>query len=267
VNFQKDLAIILRVVPYEDRHRIVTALTEKQGKVSALARNAVQSRRFGGCLDLFAASEWSIRSKPGAELLQLEEAVIRRGFERIRGRLETLTAASALVELVNKALPAQQPVPDVFKLLSNALVTLEELPEERSTLPLLNLFIGKLLHLAGHRPRLESCLKCGYTLTDCVQRQDSTLRAHLEHAGWLCTVCSGAGGTLSPLALLRLVRLIPLPIRAAAEPMDLAEEEERELLRFLEGLMVFHVPGFDRSPIKSLRLIESRLPPLADPAQ
>ncbi len=267
MSFQKDLAIILRVIPYEDRHRIVTALTEKQGKVTALARNAVQSRRFGGCLDLFAASEWSTRFKPGAELLQLEEATIRRGFERIRQRFETLTAASVLLELIQKALPSQQPVPDVFKLLSNALITLEELPEERSPLPLLNLFMGKLLHLAGHRPRLESCLRCAHTLADCVAREDLTIHSHLEHAGWLCAVCAPHKGTLSPLSLLWLVRLIPLPIRASSEPLDLEEQEQRELLRFLEGLMVFHVPGFDRSPIKSLRLIESRLPPLADPSQ
>jgi len=51
----EDLAIVLRAVPYEERHRIVTALTEHHGKITGMAKNAIQSRRFGGCLETFTA--------------------------------------------------------------------------------------------------------------------------------------------------------------------------------------------------------------------
>src|SRR5476649_2404312 len=88
---KRDTAIILRTVLYEERHRIVTALTEAHGLVTAMAKNCISSRRFGGALDPFVASEWLFTEKPGAEVLQLQEAVAKRSFEGLRKDFERLS--------------------------------------------------------------------------------------------------------------------------------------------------------------------------------
>jgi len=83
----RDLAIVLRSIPFEERHRVVTALTEHHGKVTALARNCVHSKRYGGVLEPFTAGLWNFVLKPGADLVSLREAVVRRGFEGFAGIL------------------------------------------------------------------------------------------------------------------------------------------------------------------------------------
>src|SRR5262249_45008753 len=108
---KKDLAIVLRWVPYEDRHRVVTALTENHGRISALARNSIQSRRFGGALEPFAASEWHFVERPGAELYRVEEAQIRRGFEDLRKDFDRLSLASLLNEIILKLTHEREPCP------------------------------------------------------------------------------------------------------------------------------------------------------------
>src|SRR6185437_133148 len=95
---KRDLAIILRAVPYQERHRVVTALTEQHGQISAIAKNSIQSRRFGGCLDLFAASEWIFTYSPGAELYHLTEAKIREPFDGLHKSFEKLSLASVFNE-------------------------------------------------------------------------------------------------------------------------------------------------------------------------
>src|SRR6478735_8305092 len=96
---KRDTAIILRAIPYEERHRIVTALTEQHGQVTAMAKNSIASRRFGGALDPFVASEWFFSQKPGADLLLLQEAVVKRAYEGLRKDFERLSLASVLNEL------------------------------------------------------------------------------------------------------------------------------------------------------------------------
>src|SRR3954447_1857160 len=105
----RDLAIVLRSVPYEDRHRVVTALTENHGKISALARNSIQSRRFGGALDAFVASEWSFVGRVGADLFRVERAVVRRAFEGLRKDFEKLSLASVFGELMIRLAPEREP--------------------------------------------------------------------------------------------------------------------------------------------------------------
>src|ERR1700746_1867792 len=102
---KRDLAIVLRSIAYEERHRIVTALTENHGQISAMARNAIHARGFGGPLDLFAASEWLFVDKPGADLARLDEAQIRRSFEGIHKDFEKLSLASVFSEFMLRVAP------------------------------------------------------------------------------------------------------------------------------------------------------------------
>ncbi|MEO5970112.1 MAG: DNA repair protein RecO, partial [Bdellovibrionia bacterium] len=171
---QRDLAIVLRSTPYEDRHRIVVALTECNGQITALARNSIQSRRFGGSLDLFVASDWHFSLKPGASLYHLSDTLVREPFNNIRKNFEKLTLASIFSELMLKTSfqeigqqeGDQQGGGDLFRLHSNALTTLNEDNKTDIEIPLLNAYVAKLLQWSGNQPRLHSCLECGILLEE-----------------------------------------------------------------------------------------------------
>ncbi|MCM2323308.1 MAG: DNA repair protein RecO [Oligoflexia bacterium] len=291
---KKDLAIVLRSVPYEERHRIVTALTEQHGQVSAMARNSIQSRRFGGTLDVFAASEWTFVEKPGAELCRLDEARIRRSYEGLRNDFERLSMASVFNELMLRLAPKQQACPELFRLHSNALAALEEAPKEgavsaapllqaaepspaasdrppvwKHDLALLNGYLAKLLHWSGSQPQLLTCRGCDTS----IERVDPAvpLSARVADAGWICANCrssevrhvQGRAGEsfhhamlrIMPMAILDFHVSLVLPIRQVPLAAQASREEHQELFRFLEALFIYHLPGFDQKPLKGIRFL------------
>jgi recombinational DNA repair protein (RecF pathway) len=281
---KRDLAIILKSIPFEDRNRIVTALTENHGVVSALARNAIQSRRFGGTLDAFVASEWTFVEKPGTELLRLEEAIIRRAYDGIRADFDLLSVASVMNELMIKVAPKHEPCPDLFRLHANALAYLEEtaLNGKKSqpikpgsaldieTLALLNGYMTKLLQWSGNQPQLEHCLGCETSISQ-MQRNQS-LNCVINDAGWICANCRNsdtqhvrdreglnfrhASLRVTPAAIRDFQMSMHLPIRQIPLAAEASPREHQDLFKFLEALAIFHLPGFEQKPLKSMRFLE-----------
>lgn len=266
----RDLAIVLRSVPFGERDRVVTALTENHGQISALAKNSIQSRRFGGALAPFTAAEWLFTLKPGSELYQLSEAHVREAFEGLRKTFERLSLASVLTELMLKMAPQHSPSEELFRLHSNALAVLNDptTPAE-AEIPILNAYLGKLLQWSGNQPRLHSCLHCG------VEHQTlaplTPLSCVITDAGWTCPTCRINEGRnlqlrhgshfqyihlrVTPLALQDLHTSLSIPIRKIPAVLKAPLQQHRELFLFLEALLVFHIPGFDKQPLKGLRFL------------
>jgi DNA repair protein RecO len=266
---KKDLAIVLRSIPYEERHRIVTALTENHGQISGMARNAIQSRRFGGSLEPFAASEWQFVVKPGAELVRIEGAEIRRSFEGLRRDFDRLALASVFNELMLKVAPKYEPAPDLFKLHSNALALLEERADPATDLAILNAYLSKMLQWNGSQPRLLGCLGCLKPLSELAHEE--RLSCVVADAGWVCPDCRGKHTRhlertsqgfehqllrVSPAAIVDFHHGLSRPLKQVPGNLCASREQHQELFRFLEALVIYHVPGFDRQPLKALRFVE-----------
>jgi DNA repair protein RecO len=272
VHLKHDLAIILKSVFYEERHRIVTALTKQHGLISAIAKNSIQSRRFGGTLEIFAASEWTFTQKPGAELCHLSEANIRNDFRGLRKDFQRLSLASALNELILKLAPQNHVCEELFKLHSNALFILSEassLGLDSSGVSFLNAYLAKLLQWSGSQPRLNDCLQCQASLD--IMEAQTELSCIISDAGWICTRCrsletrhiQGREGNAFQHSMLRLTAAtlrdfqmsLKTPIRQIPTQLRASPQEHRKLFKFLEALYVFHIPGFDRKSLKSLRFL------------
>lgn len=258
-----DLAIVLRSVAYEDRHRIVTALTEKHGKITALARNAVQSRRFGGTLDLFVAAEWALVERPGADLFRVESAIVKRDFSKIHRDFDRLSLASAMSELILKIAPEREVCAELFQLHANALALLDELPKiEGLVFAILNGYLAKLLQWSGSQPQLMRCFGCQKEL---IALEESTfVTCLISRAGWICPECRESStlhleevnvktGALrvSRRALMDFYHSLREPIRKLPTFWKSPAPEQRGLFEFLEQLLVFHLPGFEADPKKA----------------
>jgi len=269
-----ETAIVLRSVPYEERHRVVTALTENHGKISALARNAIQSRRFGGCLESFAASTWRIADRTTGDLYRVEDATIRKDFAGLRKDFEILSLASVFNELMLRLAPEREPCLDLFKLHSNALALLEELAdtgnpiEPRILLALLNAYLSKVLQWNGTQPSLLRCLGCSKSLLDF--SAETRLRCHVSVACWTCPSCRDtkpdSAADYAPgfqhqyfeatqAAIGDFYIGLSSPIRKMSELSQGSLEDQKLLFSLLESLLIYHVPGFDRTPLKGLRFL------------
>jgi DNA repair protein RecO len=249
------------------------ALTENHGQITALAKNAVQSRRFGGSLDLFVASNWDFTLKPGASLYHLSGAVVREPFDGIRKSFEKLTLASILSEIVIKASAQQgaeiQGGGDLFRLHSNALYFLNETPQADWEIPFLNAYMAKLLQWSGNQPRIQSCLQCSVLLDEI--RPESRLKCILSSASWVCPECSSTTTrhiqnredetlcqsmiSVTARALGDFQMSFVTPIRQVVSRIQASKAEHQELFVFSEALFAYHIPGLDRKRLNGLRFL------------
>jgi DNA repair protein RecO len=270
MQYQRDLAIVLRSIPYEDRHRIVSALTVENGQVRALAKNSIQSRRFGSSLELLTASDWTYTLKPSSELCVLTETQIRESFHPLRNEFGCFALASIFSELMLKLAPHYEACPDLFKLHANALATLSALASsiqqsptlESKQVVLLNAYLVKILHWNGTKPKLHACLQCDMTL-DQLSELSETLTCVIESAGWICPSCRAHNTSylqnwvfrLTPTVIRDLQGYLCLSIRETLTHTHATHQEHQELFRFLEALFAYHLPGFDQIPLKGLRFL------------
>ena len=258
MEHHRDLVIVLRAVRYQDRNLIVTGLSENKGKISVLAKNAIHSRRFGGGLDIFAASDWEYVRAADAEMGILQSLAVRKGFEGFSKDFDRFAAASFLCEVSARVALPWEPCEGLFKLLSHALVTLEHADSLAQMTYLLSLFCGKLLAWLGNLPRLGECVVCARRLSEV--GPESTLTIQLERAGWLCPSCQeghARGLEISARALGEFVQGLPRPWKEALETNAYTGSELDALFTWLTRFLAFHIPGLDAQELKSLRFLQA----------
>ncbi len=254
----RELCYVLKTIPFRERDLVAVLFSETRGKFSAIARNGVQSRRFGGSLNLFTASDFEIDPKTVRlsevtqdALVQLTSAQARHTSE-VGKSFEKLSGASALNELVLKIVPDHKSVPEVFKLYSNSLFALNELPSERA-ISVVNAFILKITQWLGVQPSLTRCLRCERTLSEVGGDQ---VYPQVDKGAWICQDCKpvDARKPLRKILILDAYHSMLHPIRKIE--FQASQHDHEALLEFLEKHLQYFVPGLDKAPLSSLRFLK-----------
>jgi DNA repair protein RecO len=253
-----ELCFVLRTVAFRERDLVASLFSEKRGKFSAIARNGVSSRRFGGSLNLFTASYFEVDPKTirlseitTEALVQLNSAQIKFTAEGLGKSFEKLSAASCLNELILKAIPEHRAVPELFKLYSNALIALQEMSDDRA-IAVVNAFILKVTQWLGVQPALTRCISCDKPLNEV---EGNEVFPQVAKGAWVCTNCHPPtrDGGISKMVVLDAYHSMLHPIRKIE---FLATHEEHEgLLDFLERHLHYFVPGLDKAKIESMRFL------------
>jgi DNA repair protein RecO (recombination protein O) len=185
----------LRSVDYRDSDRIVTLLTEDEGKMSALARGARRSqRRFGGALQPYVLMHAEFRPGRG-ELSHLERVSVERSFHGILQSLDAIGAAGAAMAVIRERVPDHEPEPLVFDAAVRFLDALHEgAPPEEC---LLSLQI-RVLNVLGFAPTLDQCVACGK-----IPAPGRAASFDAARGGIVCRACGGGRLVLSSGSLLR----------------------------------------------------------------
>ena len=183
----------MRSVDYRDSDRIVTLLTEDDGKISALARGARRSqRRFGGALQPYVLMNAHFRPGRG-ELSHLERVSVDQSFHGILRSLEAIGAAGAAMAVIRERIPDHEPEPEVFDAAVRFLAALDRgAPPEEA---LLTLQI-RVLTVLGFSPTLEQCVGCGK-----VPAVGRAASFDASRGGIVCRACGGGRLVLSAAAL------------------------------------------------------------------
>ncbi len=156
--FNTTKGLILREVRYKEADRILTILTESDGKITAKARGALRkSSRTGAATQQLTWSELTLFGNRGK--WTVNEASVIEGFPGLRGEIERLALGSYFAECLETFAVEEQPDPALLQLGLNALYALSEKLGEPEKIKAA--FELRLMCLAGFQPALERCSVCG----------------------------------------------------------------------------------------------------------
>ena len=196
-------AFVLRTRPYGESDRIVTLITETQGKVTGIAKGAKNSRRrFAGTLEPFVHIHAVFRHRPSSDLAFLLRCEFLGAFRRFTSDLERFAAGSYVLELTDRMVLGRESGREVYRLVAEVLALLDGgTPIE----PVLRAFELHLLAASGYAPALHRCRMCG-TPAEAAE----TIYLSVERGGLLCRACVPAGEAVRPIAGATAVELARL---------------------------------------------------------
>lgn len=150
--------LVLREVRYKESDKILTVLTQHDGKVTVRARGALRKgSRITAATQLLTYSDMTIFENRGRRTLN--EASTVEEFLGLRADLGAFALGSYFAELLETVSAEEYPDPPVLQLGLNSLYALSRAlcpPEQIKAV-----FELRLMCLAGYEPDLSCCARCG----------------------------------------------------------------------------------------------------------
>jgi DNA repair protein RecO (recombination protein O) len=221
VSLFRDKGVVLRTYRLGEADRIVVFLTERHGKVRAVAKGVRKTTsKFGARLEPLTQVDlllWQGRS----DLDIVNQVEVLASFRPIREDLERLPSGMALLEVTDQMAQERHPDPRLYTMLVGALGALADDGDHTLVAPA---FFLKALVLEGAGPVLSACATCGEP-----DGEVELVAFDLTSGGTLCRA-HRSGRPMSPPALLLLRRILGGDLAAVlAGPPPPAADEVAEL--------------------------------------
>ncbi|HEX3842539.1 MAG TPA: DNA repair protein RecO [Acidimicrobiales bacterium] len=211
----RDQGVVLRTIRLGEADRIVTLMTEENGKVRAVAKGVRRTgSKFGSRLEPFshvALLGWQGRG----DLDIVNQVEVIDTFRAVREDLDRMSSAMSMLEVVDQVGQERHANPRLYAMLVGALAALAE----RDSPMVAPAFFLKVLALEGTEPVLDACASCG-------EDDPAQLVAFdLVEGGVLCRNCR-RGRPLSADALALLKRVLGGGLAGVlAEPQSATTDE------------------------------------------
>jgi DNA repair protein RecO (recombination protein O) len=232
-------AILLRRTAYGDFDLILTFITLEEGLLTAMGKSARKSvKRFGGALELFSIVDIVATSGPKQRLPMLQEAVLTHPLSMLRSDILKTAYAGYFSEIILSWMMEGKKEDRIFHLLRSALSALNDgaIPD-----PLLSLsFQMKFLFLAGLRPNLCHCMRCGGE-TDAIRTPHFTFDP--RHGSLFCGPCSGDSRGNSSLSkgTIKLLSFLEQEEIEQVKRIRISSQSLEEGQNYLETLIPHHL--------------------------
>ncbi len=159
----KTEAIVLKTYDYRETSRIAVFFTKDFGKVSGVMKGIRKDpRKFASSVDQCSVNTIVYYQYRNSDLHLISQCDMHQFFQVIRADLRRSMAASYILELVHKIMPAEQRNQKIYQLMISFLKSLETAADVTQ---LVHMFQIKLLLFSGFRPHLDSCVKCKKKMT------------------------------------------------------------------------------------------------------
>ncbi len=229
-SYYQSPSIILKNMDYRESDKIVHVFTEKEGKVSAVARGIKKPKSsLRACVQPFCHS--LLYFHRGREMELITQGRLMEFYANTREDISRLLYAVYLMELLDKSLLDKMALPDLYQ---HTLQILDYINQWGVNPLVIRHFELQLLLSLGYLPVLDSCVNCG----------SKELKAfNLAAGGAICEGCRNSSEPIHPisaqtLAILRLLQRTNLNTlsRVKASPKSLSQLEN-----LLEAYLEYHL--------------------------
>ena len=229
--FKTTKGLILREVRYKEADRILTVLTESEGKITVKARGALRkSSRTAAATQQLTWSELTLFGNRGK--WTVNEGTVLEGFAGLRNEIERLALGSYFAECLEAFAVEDQPDPELLQLGLNSLYALSEMLGEPAKIKAA--FELRLSCLAGFQPDLRACAVCGKT-----EPEDPVL--DLEEGLICCRTCRRAGnGVLLDQQALEAMRYVTAAPAKRLFSFDWNDRNGKDFSRAAELYLLSH---------------------------
>lgn len=223
--------IVIRSMDYGEGNKIVTLLTNTNGKVGVLIRGAKKVKsKHGALAQPFTYGEFVYFRSSGLGTLNHGEII--ESHHVLREQLDKTAYAAYIVELTDRTLQEDEAGNFHFEQLK---ACLSSLAEGKDLQIVTHLYEMRILDMAGYAPELEQCVHCGNVI--------GTFRLSPHAGGILCGRCEGKDPFGVPLSegaykLMRLFR--KLDMRRLGQ-IQVRPETKAELKTCMRKLMDTHI--------------------------
>ena len=194
-------------------------------------------RRFVGCLDVMNVLACRVSPSRRGTYLDLEEAVLEKGPERLRHNPRRLGLAANCLKFTRAAGVPEQSGEEGFRLLSEMLDRLELAPEPPALFPFF--FRLRLAGILGYAPDFGTCAACG-------RPAGGAGRFLVEEARVLCAECA-AGTRANGIALsakaLDVLRDVQQNYPLSWPASGLSPQDRRQIAQAVDAFVQYHL-GF-----------------------
>lgn len=219
----------MRETRYRDADKILTVLTESEGKLTVKARGALRKGcKFAAASQALVFSEMTLFGSSGR--WSINEAETIEQFLPLREDIGKLSLASYFAEALESVSDEDSPNPEILQLGLNSLYALSR--ELYSPEHIKSVFEFRLMCAAGFEPELYSCAACG--------REPVQPLLSLSGGVLHCRGCApGAYGVSLPVSRDQLMALRYVAGAPAKKifSFSLDREEEKQLCGVCEAYM------------------------------
>ncbi|MBN2404953.1 MAG: DNA repair protein RecO [Coriobacteriia bacterium] len=230
-------ALSLKKTKLGESDLIVTFLAEDGCQVRAVAKGARKTKsRFGSRVEPFTVVDLMLAR--GRSLDIVTEAQCVATHDALRGDLDRMSAASVVVDFLDKISVECQTEERLFAL-STTTLDVMELAEVEDLRALVVAFLVKGMAMHGYRPQLTSCAGCAAS----IRNGDFTLFS-MSSGGVVCADCAGADtSTVRVSADVPDVLNALLGARMAdVGALGIPDRLLRDSLTLLRTFISYHVP-------------------------
>ncbi len=162
---QKTEAIVLKNQDIRETSLLVTFFTRNFGKIQGIMKGIRGNRgKINNSLQSFTHSNIVFYERKRGSLHTISQCDLKDFFGNLRKDLKKTAYAYYFSELIQGFLQLHDKNEDIFNLLLNSLIALDE--EKIDTEIVARIFELQLLSLSGFKPKIDCCLKCSNKVKD-----------------------------------------------------------------------------------------------------